>query len=58
MIFESSHEISGGRAAELMDRILHLVKCREVCFKYKLMREVMGLDNKTINRNFLKGEPS
>lgn len=50
MIFESSQEISGGRAYELMVRITHLLKCREVCFRHGLMREVMGLDNKLMKR--------
>lgn len=49
MIFESSDEITGGRAAELMDRITHLLKCRKACIQHKLMREVMGLDNKPFN---------
>ena len=48
MIFEESQEISGGRAAELMERITYLLKCLKVCHKHKLMREVMGLANNAL----------
>ena len=44
MIFEFSEEISGPRAAELMDMITHLLRCREVCEKHGLMREVLMVD--------------
>ena len=46
MVFEESEGISGGRAAELMECITHLLKCLKACHKHNLMREVMGLDNK------------
>jgi hypothetical protein len=49
MVFEESHEITGGRAAELMERVTHLLKCLKACHRHKLMREVMGLDNKQLN---------
>lgn len=48
MVLESSSEISGGRAAELMETIIHYLKCLKACHKHKLMREVMGLDNNTM----------
>lgn len=44
LALESSPEISGGRAIELMEYVIHLLKCRRVCFRHKLMREVMELD--------------
>lgn len=43
MIFETSEEISGGRATELMEMVTHLLKCRKACEKHGLMREVIGL---------------
>lgn len=44
MVFEASEEISGGRAAELMEMVTHLLKCRKACESHGLMREVIGLD--------------
>jgi len=40
LIFESTHEISGGRAAELMQMVTHLLTCRKVCMQHGLMGEV------------------
>lgn len=45
MIFETSSEISGGRACELMEHLEFLLNCQAVCIKHGLMREAMGLPN-------------
>ena len=46
MIFEETESISGGRAAELMEMVTHLLICRKVCQRRGLMREVLGLEEK------------
>lgn len=43
MVLETSELVSGGRASELMAMTAHLLRCREVCEKHSLMREVLGL---------------
>ena len=48
MVFEASPNISGGRASELMNMIAHLLKCRKVCIKHRLMREVIGLTDPAV----------
>jgi len=58
MVFESSEEISGGRASELMDNVVHLLKCRSVCFKHGLMREVMNIDETLTNPNSPTEKPN
>jgi len=35
--------ISGGRAAELMATITHLLKCRRVCEEHSLLRETLDI---------------
>jgi len=40
VILEESSLISGGRAAELIEMVTHLLKCRKVCEEYSLMRDV------------------
>jgi hypothetical protein len=44
MVFEASEEISGGRAAELMEMVTHLLKCRKACEKHGLMRDILIAD--------------
>ena len=44
LVLETSTEISGGRAAEIMDMIVHLLTCRKVCLSHRLMRDVLELD--------------
>ena len=39
-LIEFTEKISGGRAAEMMETVTHLLRCRKVCFDNKLMRKV------------------
>jgi len=41
LVLQSSDEISGGRAVELIEYILHLLKCKAVIMGHRKMKEVL-----------------
>ena len=43
MLIKTSKEITGGRATEMMDLTTHFLRCREICEKHGLMREVLKI---------------
>jgi len=43
VLIETSKEISGGRAAEMMVSITYFFRCRGICEKHGLMREVLDI---------------
>ena len=47
MVFEESRQISSGRAAELLEMIIHLLRCRNVCIQQRHIADI--LNQRSIN---------